>query len=196
MRGPAEVLEINSSDPLVRICAVRNIAQNAVSIAVINRNSEEKRLQFEVNEDLGDMTFRKYVYDPEDPPFNYFGDLQQHCETIDVRGQEFNDMIRPNSIVMYTTLYDDEAPASVSGLKVEAAKIENRDRNVLTWEENRENDLCYYRIYRSTKEDFEISAEKQIATTVSTKYIDRKVHGLPQYYYKLTAVDQSGNASE
>jgi hypothetical protein len=142
------------------------------------------------------MTFRKYVYDPEDPPFNYFGDLQQHSETIEVRGQEFDDIIRPNAIVVYTTLYDDDPPEQVSGIKVEAAKIENRDRNVLTWEENRENDLCYYRIYRSTKKDFEISAEKQIATTVSTKYIDRKVHGLPQYYYKVTAVDQSGNASE
>ncbi len=196
LRGPAEVLETNSSDPLVRICAVRNIAQNAVSIALINRNPEEKQVQFSVPEDLGNISFRKYVYDPEDPPFNYFGDLQEHSATIGINGQEFTDYIKPNSIVIYTTLYDNDPPARISGLKVEAARIEDRDRNVLTWEENRENDLCYYRIYRSTKEDFEISAEKQIATTVSTKYIDRKVHGLPQYYYKVTAVDQSGNASE
>jgi hypothetical protein len=196
MRGPAEVLEIESSDPLVRICAVRNLAQNAVSIALINRNPEEKQLQLKIDQDLGDMTFRKYIYDAEDPPFNYFGDLQDHSKTIDVNRHEFKDVVRPNSIIVYTSLYDDDPPAQVSGLKVEPAKIENRDRNVLTWEENQENDLCYYRIYRSSEEGFTISAEKQIATTVSTKYIDRKVHGLPQYYYKVTAVDQSGNTSD
>lgn len=196
LRGPAEVFEINSSDPLVRICAVRNVAKNAVSIALINRNPEEKTLQFNIDEDFGNMTFRKYEYDPENPPFNYFGDLQNHSNTINVKGQEFSDVVSPNSVVVYTSLYDDDPPAKVSGLKAEAAKIENRDRNVLTWKENKESDFCYYRIYRSTEKDFKISSEKQIATTISTKYIDRKVHSLPQYYYKVTAVDQSGNASE
>jgi len=196
LRGPAEVFEINSSDPLVRICAVRNVAQKAVSIALVNRNSEEKTLNFNVDEDFGDISFRKYVYDPENPPFNYFGDLQQPSKKVQLNGQKFSDTVSPNSVVVYTALYDDVPPAQVSGLKVEAAKIENRDRNVLTWEENIEDDLCYYRIYRSTEEGFEISSEKQIATTVSTKYIDRKVHGLPQYYYKVAAVDQSGNPSE
>jgi len=196
LRGPAEVLEINSSDPLLRICAVRNVEQNAVSIALVNRNSEEKTLSFNVDADLGDITFRKYVYDPEDPPFNYFGDLQGPSKKVQLKEQKFSDTVSPNSVVVYTALYDDVPPAQVSGLKVEAAKIENRDRNVISWEENNENDLCYYRIYRSTEEGFKISSEKQIATTISTKYIDRKVHGLPQYYYKVTAVDQSGNSSE
>lgn len=196
LRGPAEVLEINSSDPLIRICAVRNVAQKAVSIALVNRNSEEKTLSFNVDEDFGDITFRKYVYDPEDPPFNYFGDLQGPSKKVQLKGQKFSDTVSPNSVVVYTALYDDVPPAQVSGLIVEAAKIENRDRNVLTWEENKEDDLCYYRIYRFTEEGFKISSEKQIATTISTKYIDRKVHGLPQYFYKVTAVDQSGNASE
>ncbi len=196
LRGPAEVFEIDSSDPLVRICAVRNVAQNAVSIALVNRNSEEKTLNFNVDEEFGDISFRKYVYDPEDPPFNYFGDLQQPSKKVFLDGQKFSDTVSPNSVVVYTALYDDIPPAQVSGLKVEAARIENRDRNVLTWEENKEDDLCYYRIYRSTEEGFNISSENQIATTISTKYIDRKVHGLPQYYYKVAAVDQSGNPSE
>ena len=196
LRGPAEVFEINSSDPLVRICAVRNVAQKAVSIALVNRNSEEKTLNFNVDEEFGDISFRKYVYDPEDPPFNYFGDLQQPSKKVFLSGQKFSDTVSPNSVVVYTALYDDIPPAQVSGLKVEAARIENRDRNVLTWEENKEDDLCYYRIYKSTEDGFNISSENQIATTVSTKYIDRKVHGLPQYYYKVAAVDQSGNPGE
>jgi len=196
LRGPAEVLEVSVSDPLVRMCAVRNIEHQAVSFALVNRHPEAVTLDLQLEAAADGMAFRKYVYDPSDPPFNYFGDLQQHSKTATVRGGHFRDTLPAHSVVVYTTLYDDQPPAPVKGLKAEPAKIEGRDRNVLTWEANTESDLCYYRIYRSPTEDFDISPEKQVATTVSTRYIDRKVHGLPAYYYKVVAVDQSGNCSE
>jgi len=140
--------------------------------------------------------FRKYIYDPKDPPFNYFGDLQQHAKTVEVINHQFSDTLGAFVVTVYTTRYDDVAPAAVSNLSVEAAEIENRDRNVLNWDENQEGDLCYYRIYRSPDEDFIPSPELELATTIRTKYIDRTVHNLPQYYYKVIAVDQSGNAGE
>jgi fibronectin type 3 domain-containing protein len=44
--------------------------------------------------------------------------------------------------------------------------------------------------------DVEISGRKQIASTISNAYTDISVHNMPQYYYKVVAVDQSGNASK
>ncbi|HBH84962.1 MAG TPA: hypothetical protein DDY34_14320, partial [Bacteroidales bacterium] len=82
----------------------------------------------------------------------------------------------------------------VKGLQVENKKDEGRDRAFLTWEANSEKDFCYYRIYRSEKPDVEISGRKQIASTISNSFKDISVHNMPQYYYKVVAVDQSGNA--
>jgi hypothetical protein len=196
LRGPAEVLEVTSTDPLIRICAIKNIKRKAVSIALVNRNSEDRIINFKTDKAFGEITFRKYVYDSGDPPFNYFGDLQEFSKIVRLKNQQFSDTIPASSVIVYTSNFDDTPPAHVSGLQVEAAEIENRDRNVLRWEENSEDDFCYYRIYRSLRKDFEISGVNQVATTISTEYIDRKVHGLPQYYYKVIAVDQSGNSSE
>jgi hypothetical protein len=196
LRGPAEVLKVNLPDSLIRICAIQNKEDHSVSIALVNRNPEKKQVIFDLDGVANGTVFRKYIYDPKDPPFNYFGDLQEYAKTVQVRDHQFSDTLGAATVTVYTTRYDDIPPAAVSGLSVEAAKIEGRDRNVLVWNDNTEEDLCYYRIYRSTEPDYSPSPEKEIATTISTKYIDRKVHNLPQYYYKVVAVDQSGNPSE
>jgi nicotinamide mononucleotide adenylyltransferase len=196
LRGPAEVYEVASEDSLIRTCAVKNIESQSLSIALVNRNMKEKIVSFKLDGSFGNITFRKYVYDSENPPFNYFGDLQDYSKNVVLNNGQFTDTLTANSVIVYTSHYDDTAPASVTGLQVKAAKIENRDRNVLSWDTNNENDFCYYRIYRSSEKDFSISPGKQIATTISNEYIDRKVHSLPQYYYKVIAVDQSGNSSE
>jgi len=196
LRGPAEVMEITSADSLIRICAVKNIENQTLSIALVNRNPEERILHFNTEDSFGETTLRKYVYDPMNPPFNYFGDLQEYSKEISMGDAMFTDTVSANSVIVYTSYFDNIPPAPVSGLQANTAKIEGRDRNVLTWDANKENDFCYYRIYRSPVKDFIVSQEKQIATTISTEYIDRKVHGLPQYYYKVVAVDQSGNSSE
>ena len=196
LRGPAQVLEVKATDSLIRICAVRNVEHQSVSIALINRNPESRILKINLDGSVNDMTLRKYVYDPEAPPFNYFGDLQDYSKVVHLKNQQLEDTVSANSVIVYTSLFDDMPPAPISGLNVKAAKLEGRDRNVLSWDANSEKDFCYYRIYRSPKENFSITPEKQIATTISTQYIDKKVHGLPQYYYRVTAVDQSGNSSE
>ena len=195
-RGPAEAFEVVSADSLIRIAAVRNTETGSMSIAVINRNENTRLLELKLNTPEKGKAFRKYVYDPENVPFNYFGDLQSFTKVLTPGKNGINDTIPAQSLVVYTTVYDDNAPADVAGLKVERKKLEGRERGVLNWEPSKEEDFCYYRIYRSEKPDVEISPRKQIASTISSTYIDKSVHNMPEYYYKVIAVDQSGNSSK
>lgn len=195
-RGPAEVYETVSADSLIRIAAIRNLENGSISVAVINRNEKAKVLNLKIKAQGDDITFRKYIYDPANVPFNYFGDLQQYTKNITLKNGLLPDTIPPLSLSVYTTNYDNDPPVKVRGMKTEFRKIGNRDRAVLTWEPNTEKDFCYYRIYRSEKPEVEISERRQIASTISNEYIDQSVHNLPQYHYRVIAVDQSGNSSE
>ena len=195
-RGPAEALEVVSGDSLMRIAAVRNTETGSMSVAVINRNEDARLLDLKLKSPEGGRNFRKYVYDPENVPFNYFADLQTFSKLIGPKNGSLEDTIPPLSLVVYTTAYDDDPPADVEGMNVEKKKIEDRMRAVVSWQPNKEKDICYYRVYRSEKPDVEISPRKQIASTISNTYIDRSVHNMPDYYYKVIAVDQSGNSSK
>jgi hypothetical protein len=196
MRGPAEAFEVSSADSLLRIAALRNTETGSVSIAVVNRHDESRLLNLAIKTGKDAKPFRKYLYDPANVPFNYFGDLQSYTRKINAEGGILNDTLPAQGLVVYTTAYDDEAPAAIKGLKWEIRKIDERDRAVLTWEPNLEKDLCYYRIYRSEKSDVEISPRRQIASTISNTFIDKTVHNMPAYFYKVIAVDQSGNAGK
>lgn len=195
-RGPAEAYEVFSSDSLMRIAAVRNLEDGTMSVAVINRNEEARQFRLTISNSGESKPFRRYLYDPGNVPFNYFGDLQPFDKKIRPGNRILTDTIPPQSLVVYTTKYDDDPPDTVRGLQVDFTRLENRDRAVLTWEPSREDDFCYYRIYRSEKPLVPVTDRNQIASTISTKYIDRSVHNLPRYYYRVIAVDQSGNSSE
>jgi hypothetical protein len=175
------------------MAAIKNLENGSRSIAVINRNDKPRILDLKMKPADGDKPFRKYLYDPENVPFNYFGDLQTYSKKISLKNGSFRDTIPPQSLAVYTTACDDDAPAAVAGLKWEIRKIDDRNRAVLSWDPNTEKDLCYYRIYRSEKPDVEISPRRQIASTISNQYIDISVHDMPKYYYHVVAVDQSGN---
>ncbi|HBQ81413.1 MAG TPA: hypothetical protein DD745_00830 [Bacteroidales bacterium] len=193
-RGPSEAYEVVSSDSLLRFTALKNKENGSISVAVINRNNLPTKVSINMGALTGDKSFRKYLYDPENVPFNYFGDLQGPSGKISLRNNKLNDVIPAQSLVVYTTCYDEDPPSDVKGLQVENKKDEGRDRAFLTWEANSEKDFCYYRIYRSEIPDVEISGRKQIASTISNSFKDISVHNMPQYYYKVVAVDQSGNA--
>jgi|WetSurMetagenome_2_1015567.scaffolds.fasta_scaffold00169_22 hypothetical protein len=195
-RGPSEAYEIACSDSLIRMAAVKNKENGSVSVVVINRNELATKVKINMGAIAGDKTFRKYLYDPADVPFNYFGDLQDPCGKLTPKNNNLVDVIPPQSMVVYTTCYDDEPPADVKGLQAEKKNDGDRDREFLKWEPSTEKDFCYYRIYRSEKPDVEISARKQIASTISNNFIDISVHNMPQYYYHVIAVDQSGNPSK
>jgi len=195
-RGPAEVYDVNSTDTLLRVSAIKNLENGSHSIAVINRHRKPQPFELSFEDQLTDKEFRKYVYDPENVPFNYFGDMQGHSKKISLSDKHFTDSVPAYSLVVYTTNYDEEAPAKVEGLRVTKREVDKREANVLSWNANMENDLCYYRIYRSLNEDVEIVPRNQIASTVSTEHADKRIRNLPPYYYKVIAVDKSGNCSK
>ena len=171
------------------------IKNGSVSVAVINRNDHPAKINLNLGSLTVDKAFRKYLYDPENVPFNYFGDLQDPCCKIPLKKNGISDIIPPHSLAVYTTSYDDDPPAGVSNLKIERIREEGRNRALLTWDPNTENDLCYYRIYRSIKPTVEIIPQNEIGTTIANSFKDISVHNLPEYHYRVIAVDQSGNAS-
>ena len=195
-RGPSEAYEIISSDSLMRIAAIKNLETGSLSIAVINRNDDTRELSLKMKVPEKGKAFRKYIYDPENVPFNYFGDLQTYTRKISLKNETLSDTIPSQSLVVYTTAYDDDPPASITGMNSQSRKIDDRERTLLTWDPNSEKDLCYYRVYRSEKPDIEISPRRQIASTISNQYTDISVHNMPKYYYRIIAVDQSGNSSK
>ena len=195
-RGPSEVYEVIPSDTLLRVAAIKNLKNDSYSIAIVNRNWEPQNLNLSIDGIEDGTVFRKYVYDPSDVPFNYFGDLQTFSEKLVITGGKFSDDIPGYSLVVYTSNYDEDPPAPVTGLKTERKEVDQREAIVLTWDPSTEPDLCYYRVYRSLNENVEITPRNQIASTVATQHADKRIRGLPPYHYKIVAVDNSGNSSE
>ena len=66
--------------------------------------------------------------------------------------------------------------------------------NTLAWEAPGDEDVVCYRIYRSTDPDFVPGAGDLVGETAETGWID-EVSGGPQYFYRITAVDDAGNES-
>ena len=195
-RGPSEVYQVNTSDTLLRVAAIKNLEKGSHSIAIVNRHRDPKYIRLEIGDISEDRPFRKYIYNPEDVPFNYFGDLQEYSAKLALNDGQFTDSIPGYSLVVYTTLYDDNPPSPVQGLQVTRKVVDQRDADVLTWKPNPEEDLCYYRIYRSVDENVEIIPRNEIGTTVSTEYVDKRIRNLPTFHYRIIAVDKSGNSSE
>jgi hypothetical protein len=83
---------------------------------------------------------------------------------------------------------DKTRPRAPTGLHIDS--IENRGA-FLTWDANAENDVAGYRIYRSERPD---SSFVQLAQRPITGYVDTMYR--PGMYYRITAVDVSGNESE
>ena len=121
--------------------------------------------------------------------------MQGYSKKISLKDSHFTDSVPAYSLVVYTTNYDEEAPAKVQGLKVTKQEVDKREANVLTWNASMENDFCYYRIYRSLNEEVELVPRNQIASTISTEHADKRIRNLPEYFYKVIAVDKSGNCS-
>jgi hypothetical protein len=195
-RGPAEVYHVNSSDTLLRIGAIKNLDNNSYSIAIVNRHRDPQTLTLEIEDIAGEPSFRKYVYDPANVPFNYFGDLQGFSKKVDLNDGEFTDTIPGYSLVVYTSNYDSDPPAPVSGLMVKMEEVDQRNANVLQWDPSTEEDFCYYRIYRSIEEEVKLIPRNQIGTTIATEFVDKRIRNLPPFHYRIIAVDKSGNSSE
>jgi hypothetical protein len=69
-----------------------------------------------------------------------------------------------------------------------------QDGNHLTWEACEDEDFQHYCLYRGPDGDFEPNVDNMVLRTAEPGCVDPD--GTGQHYYKLTAVDHAGNASE
>jgi hypothetical protein len=67
--------------------------------------------------------------------------------------------------------------------------------NTLTWDPVEETDVLCYRVYRGMSPGFTPAPENLEHTTTGTEWIDPVSDGW-MYYYRITAVDRSGNESD
>jgi hypothetical protein len=87
---------------------------------------------------------------------------------------------------------DNLAPGVPAGF---AVAYNREGGNLLSWEESFDEDFQHFRIYRDTNPDFIPVPENLQHATIDTNWLDTVSEGW-KYYYKITAVDFSGNESD
>ncbi|MEA2081775.1 MAG: hypothetical protein U9O97_03445, partial [Elusimicrobiota bacterium] len=106
----------------------------------------------------------------------------------------------------YTSVYSDfprsgdtTAPAAPSGLIACGYGADGFDGIKISWDLNAEGDLAGYNLHRSTESGFTPAASNKLnGTLISPEkdyYTDAGISLETTYYYKLAAVDSSGNSS-
>ncbi|MDH5443551.1 MAG: polysaccharide deacetylase family protein [Hadesarchaea archaeon] len=91
-----------------------------------------------------------------------------------------------------TTVTDTTPPAAPTGLTATAVSHSRID---LDWNNNTEEDLSHYHVYRSTTSGFNCDNNTFLDETTVSDYPDTSVDDNTTYYYKVTAVDTSNNES-
>lgn len=189
-RGPARVYEVETGDARIRAGAIRRRDTGQWSIAVVNRADSDAGIAISAP-GAPDARFRRYVYDTRAVPQTEDGDLQEPTGQVAMRGGRLADRVKPLSLTVYTTVYDDEAPAPVEGLRAERFKYTRVPQwpttaQRLTWRASASDDVIYYRVYYGGE---------RIGSTVALEYIDADVRRPKGLKYGVAAVDSSGNAS-
>ena len=179
-RGPADVLATVSSTDNIRAACVRQ-KSGAVAIAVVNREPGNTPVKIEFGGTL-DKPLRKYLFDTAKPAQHPFGDLSAPDAVMPAKDGSLTDEIPPVSLVVYTTDYDDSAPARVADVRI--AKAAGGAR-IVSWAEARDADLCYFRIF---------SGKKQLGSTVACEF--ELPADASDADIRVVAVDTSGNALE
>lgn len=87
---------------------------------------------------------------------------------------------------------DTTPPAQVTGL---AITTKSTTQLVLAWTQNSEGDLDHYNIYKGTSPNFAVTLGSTIpvATSSTNSYQSAGLEPSTTYYYKVAAVDDSGN---
>lgn len=180
LRGPAQVVRVETGDPRLRAAAMRNAATGAWSLALVNRNTARTPLRLHCAGLEGSL--RKYVYEVAHVPQSPFGDLPGPVATLPVRNGALSDEVPPNSLTVYTSALDETPPPAVTGL---AAKRQEDGGVQVSWQACPAADLCYYRVFRGAE---------QVGSTVATSFTDRAAPAGELPAYRVVAVDQAGNA--
>lgn len=81
------------------------------------------------------------------------------------------------------------APATPTGL----AATSTLESITLDWNDNTEDDLAYYEVYRHTSNSS--GSATKLANTLSSRFVDTLPSGTTTYYYWIKAVNRTGNAS-
>lgn len=185
--GGGVIYRAVASDTLIHVAAIKH-NKGTWSIAVISRKDKPIAISLELP--VGEkLTFRKYIYDPSNVPQNIFGDLQAPSGELTVKSNKFEDIVEGMSVVVYTTDYDNIPPRAVKNIQVKYAQ----DKNVVTWDANTEEDICYYRVFKSSSPNFTPSINTQKVSTIALSYTD-ELPAERKFYYKVLAVDRYGNA--
>ena len=179
LHGPAEVHQVESSEALVRAAAVRNENTGAWSVAVINRGRQSMPVSIALASDPA-KPFRKYVYEVANVPVTEDGDLQEPVAKLAAQAGILADTLAAESLVVYTTAYEDRAPAPVRNLTISSGRLEAK---TLKWEAG--PDACYFRIYQNGL---------RIGSTIANEFVDLGPTRMAPGDYKVVAVDGSGNA--
>jgi hypothetical protein len=184
IRSNSEVYNVTTSNELVRATAVRHKGDGTHTIVVVNRKPSNTRITFNYTSNAPTKAFRKFVLDPNRLPDLRSGDLISHSGKVSMSGSVFYDTVGPNQFVLYTTEYDEVAPAAPTNVALDG-------NGNLVWTKNTEADLCYYRVYRGKSSGFTISPDNQLSST------DKLSLKLPLAggYFRITAVDRYGNES-
>lgn len=87
---------------------------------------------------------------------------------------------------------DNIKPSTPLGLN---AQIDEDNSVKLVWDENNDDDLGYYNIYRNNENFFDNNSQP-ITSVTKSSYIDIHVDSAKTYYYSIKSVDYSGNESD
>jgi hypothetical protein len=185
-RGPARVMEVTTGDPLIRAAAVRH-EKGTWSVAIVNRMNTEASVKVTLPENVPGP-FRKYEYVVAAPPATEDGDLPDPCGKLN----KLTDKVKPLSLTIYTTAYDDDAPTAVEGLKAEkfrylAVPGTPTMAQRVSWNRSVSPDVIYYRVFYGGE---------RIGSSTSTEFVDADVKRPRGLRYAVAAVDSSGNASQ
>jgi len=114
------------------------------------------------------------------------GSHQWYIRAVDVVGNS------TQSASTFTFTVDTTAPGAPTGLWALAASSSRID---LDWNSNPESDLDHYNVYRSTTSGFTPDFGNPVRSPSSSDYSDTGLAPSTTYYYRVTAVDRSGNES-
>ena len=164
----SKVLTIDTGDDLLRCCGICNL-DGSVTVGIINRHKEAKEIQLDTA--LLKKSVRVYEYDPQNVPYNIFGDLQDYSARLPADAPTYT--LKPESIVYFTTDYAEKSET------VRAENLQVADGN-LTWSPVSDKNHCYYRIFANgTQIASTIACDLPISDEAAT--------------YEVLSVDQWGN---
>ncbi len=170
LKRNSRVLDVESSNDLIRACAIQNRDQS-VSAVIINRSKQAEELTVTLPK-APKQALRLYEYDTNHPPVNAFADLQPASGTYEADEKTVTITLKPESVCVLTDDY------LVKTAPVEA-EITGLEDGILRWNPVADPTHCYYRVYADGI---------QVASTVACECDAEE-----NKKYRVLSVDRSGN---